>query len=290
MNHRLRKVQSRLWEPDELDSLGCCGGDPKRVGIGHPDVLAGEDHQAPCHKAWILAGLDEARHPVEARVGIRASQALDESRDEVVVLLAPVAEGSCLAGTLDVFHRDRGQPPRGCARLRCRAPGSTPCEGHRHFQGGEHRPGVAFGQVDQARQRVRIGLEALDMQGAFGKLAKVRRCESLESPERRPTEQGSVEREERVLRRRTDQDDHALLDPGQERVLLSLVETMDLIEEQDRPAAFGPKRTASVIELVSHVLDSGVDRGECSEPALRVNCKQACHGRLAGAGRSEEDR
>ena len=65
---------------------------------------------------------------------------------------------------------------------------------------------------------------------------------------------------------------------------------MDLVEEQDRPAAFGPKRPASVIELVSHVLHSGVDRGQGSEPARRVLCKQACHGRLARAGRSEEDR
>ena len=290
MNDGLSQVQPRLWKPDELDSLGRCRGDPECVGIGHPHIFASEDHKAPCDKARIFTGLYEARHPVEARVGIRASQALDESRNEVVVLLAPMTEGSRFASTLDVFHRDRRQQAGRRARLHChcRAPSSTTCEGHRHLQGREHGPGVAFGQVDETRQRVRIGLEPLDAQGTLGELAKVRRRERLESPKRRTTEQRSVQREEGVLRRRADQDDYALLDTGQERVLLSLVETMYLVEEQDRPAAFGAQRPASVVELVSHVLHAGLDSRECPEPARRVLCKQTRHRRLACAGRSEE--
>ena len=183
-----------------------------------------------------------------------------------------------------------GNVPDCRAGPHCLGPSSTPCEGHRNFQGGEHGPGIAFGQVDEARQRIRVGLEPLDAQGTLGELAKVRRHERLESPESRTTEQRSVQREERVLRRRADQDDYALLDAGQERVLLSLVETMDLIEEQDRPAAFRAQCPASVVELVSHVLYAGIDRGQRPEPARRVLREQTCHRRLARARRPEEHR
>src|SRR5438874_10648290 len=40
--------------------------------------------------------------------------------------------------------------------------------------------------------------------------------------------------EARILRRRPDERDDAVLDPRQERVLLAFVEAMDLIAEQDR--------------------------------------------------------
>ena len=70
MHNRLCKVEARLRKPDELDSLGRCGGDPKCMGISHSNILAGEDHQAPCDKARVFACLDEACHPVEAHVGI----------------------------------------------------------------------------------------------------------------------------------------------------------------------------------------------------------------------------
>ena len=43
--------------------------------------------------------------------------------------------------------------------------------------------------------------------------------------------------EERVLRRRPDQDDDAVLHVRQQHVLLGLVEAVDLVEEQDRPLA-----------------------------------------------------
>ena len=84
------------------------------------------------------------------------------------MLLAPVAESPCLPSTLDVFHRDQGQQVGRTRPAALPAPSSTACEGHRHFQGGEHGPGVAFGEVDETRQRVWIGLEPLHPQGTLG--------------------------------------------------------------------------------------------------------------------------
>ena len=76
----------------------------------------------------------------------------------------------------------------------------------------------------------------------------------------------------------------------QERVLLRLVETVDLVEEQDRASALGPECPAGIVELVSHVLHAGVDRRQRPEPARGVLGEQAGHRRLARPGRSEEHR
>ena len=59
------------------------------------------------------------------------------------------------------------------------------------------------------------------------------------APARRPAtrQQRRVDLEVRVLGGRADQRDHALLDRRQQRVLLRLVEAVDLVEEQDRALA-----------------------------------------------------
>lgn len=70
MDHRLRQVQARLRETDELDRLSRRRRNPERVGIGHADVLAREDHEPPGDITRVLARLDEASHPIEAGVRI----------------------------------------------------------------------------------------------------------------------------------------------------------------------------------------------------------------------------
>ena len=59
----------------------------------------------------------------------------------------------------------------------------------------------------------------------------------LELVDLRAREQRRVDLEVRVLGRRADQRHEPLLDPGQQRVLLRLVEAVDLVEEEDRPPA-----------------------------------------------------
>ncbi len=74
MDHGLSQVQAGLGKPDELDGLSRRRRYPERVRVGHADVLAREDHEAPCDVPRVLAGLDEPRHPVEAGVRVRAAQ------------------------------------------------------------------------------------------------------------------------------------------------------------------------------------------------------------------------
>ncbi|GAA3269548.1 hypothetical protein GCM10020258_42320 [Sphingomonas yabuuchiae] len=53
----------------------------------------------------------------------------------------------------------------------------------------------------------------------------------------RPAQKGGVEFEGGILRRRADQRDRAILDKGQEAVLLRTVEAVDLVHEQQCPLA-----------------------------------------------------
>ena len=61
--------------------------------------------------------------------------------------------------------------------------------------------------------------------------------ERLEPDHRAAREERRVDLEVRVLGRRADERDEPVLDRGQQRVLLRLVEAVDLVDEEDRPQA-----------------------------------------------------
>ena len=82
--------------------------------------------------------------------------------------------------------------------------------------------------VDGTVEPARIGDRAIDQH------AEVVVGERLEREQQRPREQRRDHRERRVLGRRRDQDDPAVLDAGQQCVLLGLGEAVDLVEEQHR--------------------------------------------------------
>ncbi len=87
-----------------------------------PDVLRGEDHEPPRDEARVLAGLDHPREPVEAGVDVGAADALDERRQDVVVLVVAVAQRAQRERGLGVVERDRGRVPSSTrARPRPRA-------------------------------------------------------------------------------------------------------------------------------------------------------------------------
>ena len=92
VQHRVREVELRLGQPDELDGPRRGVGDEERLRVGEPDVLRREDHEPARDEARVLAGLEHPREPVEPGVGIGAADALDERRHDVVVLVVAVAE------------------------------------------------------------------------------------------------------------------------------------------------------------------------------------------------------
>ena len=65
-----REVELRLRQADVLDGMRRGDGDEQRLRVGHADVLAGEDDHPAGDEAGVLAGLEHARQPVHAGVGV----------------------------------------------------------------------------------------------------------------------------------------------------------------------------------------------------------------------------
>jgi len=95
--------------------------------------------------------------------------------------------------------------------------------------------------------------------------------------------------EEGILRGRADERDHAVLDVGQENILLRLVEAVDLVDEQARPLAVVFEPAAGRLEHVADVLHAGGRCGQFHEPPPRLGGDDLRERRLANAGRPVED-
>ena len=78
--------------------------------------------------------------------------------------------------------------------------------------------------------------------------------ERLELKDPAAADQRAVDGEERVLRRRADQDHDAFFDVGQQHVLLRLVEAVDLVDEQQRLVAGGRQPIAGLVEHLAQFL------------------------------------
>ena len=76
VDDRLGQVELGLGQAHELDGPGGGVGHHQGQRVGHADVLAGQDDQAPGDEPGVLARLEHAGQPVEAGVGIRAPDAL----------------------------------------------------------------------------------------------------------------------------------------------------------------------------------------------------------------------
>ena len=83
--------------------------------------------------------------------------------------------------------------------------------------------------------------------------------------------------------------DRAVLDVGQERVLLGLVEAVDLVDEQDRLLAVEGEPLASLGDQGAHLGHAAHDRGDGHQPAPDGVGEHAGEARLAAAGRAPEE-
>jgi hypothetical protein len=104
----------------------------------------------------------------------------------------------------------------------------------------------------------------------------------------RPREQRPVDLEARVLGRGADQHHRAVLDRGQQAVLLRLVEAMDLVHEEDRPARRELLAFARLAEDLAQPRHALADRAEGHELARSRGRDEARQRRLARTGRPPE--
>ena len=101
-------------------------------------------------------------------------------------------------------------------------------------------------------------------------------------------QQRAGEREGRVLGGRADQGDRAVLDLGEQAVLLRAVEAVDLVDEQQRRLAGVPARLGLLVDP-AQVGDPRHHRRERDQRLTEPPRQQARERGLAAAGRAPED-
>jgi hypothetical protein len=153
VDHRVGEVELRFGHPHELDRARRRVGDDEAAGVGHPNVLRGQDHEPARDEARILARGHHAREPVEAGIDVRTADALDERGEHVVVLVVAVAERAQRERRFAVGERDRRAPRLGRQR-------------GRDVERRQRVAGVALGAIREVGERVVVDAEMLVAQTA----------------------------------------------------------------------------------------------------------------------------
>ena len=165
----------------------------------------------------------------------------------------------------------------------------------RHVQRRERGPRVAARAGREQLERLvgdcrRVGDAALGLgERAVQEDAQVRGLEDAQLVDLGAREQGGVDLEVGVLRGCSDQGHKALLHGRQERVLLRLVEAVDLVEEEDRRLVGGAPPLLGTLDDGADLRPPGVDGGLLLEGGARGGGDDPCQRRLAGPGRAVED-
>ncbi len=184
-----------------------------------------------------------------------------------------------------VAHRAAHQPGRELVGIQ-RA-GRLPR--HHLLDEVQQRPPVAIGHLDQRRPRRTVeGQRAAQiLLGTLRQQLQIGRAKALEHQHLRPAEQRGVQLERRIHRGNTAQQDGAVFHMRQEPVLLSLVETVDLVDEQQRPL---PVRAPVLgrLEHLAQLRHAGEDRADLDEMQIGLARQQAGDRGLAHAGRPPE--
>ena len=171
-------------------------------------------------------------------------------------------------------------------------------EGDGRLEHPEGAAGVAARCLGDSRERIlrdhdlRSAEAALGVgEGALQEGDQVGRLERLQGEDAAAREQRSDHLERRVLGRGAHQGERPRLDVGEERVLLSAVEAVDLVEEEDRALA-GTPRALGVGRDLADLLEARGDRRERHEagPAAGAGGReQAGEAGLARTGRAPEE-
>ena len=254
-----------------------------RIGIAH--VLAGQDHQPPGEEPHVFAPFEHPGQPVEGRVGIAAANALDQRADRVVMRVAVAVVLHRLA--LDrLLGQLAGELDR---RLVARQ--------HADLQRRERPAGVAVAHFGQKLQGVVVQMDLVLPEAALACRPPPGGCSVLMSSAESGSNWNTRLRltsallivKNGILGRRADQDHHAVLDVGQQHVLLGLVEAVDFVDEQQRSLAVGREPIAGRGEDFAQFLHAAGDRADLAEVASRGAGQQPGERGLARAGRAVED-
>ncbi len=257
--------------------------------------------------------MDHFGHPVHGRIGVAAPQAFDEGADRIEMVVAllvveydPLLDrlfgdgegdveewkleirrwGDCVSfvdSTLQSFNFPLANF-FGFRRL------------HRQLQRIEHRAGVAGSHVDQMVERVGVQDDVAGAvaplgiaQGLEGDGAQVVFGQRRELKDTTAADQRLVDFEIGIFSGGADEDDGPVLDPGQEGVLLGLVEAVDLVDEKNRAPAVVLGPILGLGHRFADVFDAGKDGVQRGKVGAGCVGNDPGQGRLAGSRRSVED-
>ena len=159
----------------------------------------------------------------------------------------------------------------------------------RQFQRVEGHARIPIGKAGDRPQATRLHLELTAAQSPVllerspEQCEQVRFFQGLEHQNSAAGEQGRDDLEGRILGGGAHQNQSPVLDVGKERVLLSLVEAMDLVHEQHGAALPEAPLGACFLHHPFDLLDSRQDRADGDEVAVSLAGQQVRQGRLAHA-------
>src|SRR5439155_10308955 len=227
-------------------------------------------------------------------IDVRPTRCLDPGGDVVVVLVAllVVEKRLRLKGILGQLDRDR----------LAESPGGLECKLERVVGDSRIAAGAQTQELDHVHWYVRGLRDAADgiAERPAKELTDVLRLERPELVDLTPGEKRRVDLEIGILGGCSDQSEESLLDRGEERVLLCLVEAVDLVQEEHGPGG-SPRGTVLVAKRggtppVLGSLDhranfraSRVDRAGLLEGSARLPGSNPSEGRLAAPRRTVED-
>ena len=285
VHDRLGEDDPRLGHADLGDRVHRRDGGLQGGRVAHPDVLAGGDDDAAGDEAGVLPRLEHPGQVVQGGVDVAAAHRLDERARDVVVLVAGavVADGRLRDGLLDVGQGDLdgvvGQ-----------AAGGLGVEGDpgRGLEGGQGPPRVAAGDPHEVVGGVggRVCAPSKPRSSVSAAASRSRDLlvgQRLERDEHRTRQQRRDDAERRVLGRRGDEDDGAVLDAGEQGVLLGLGEAVDLVEEEHGLAGVEVALADGRLHDRADVLDAGRDGRQLDEAAVGRGRDEVGERRLAGA-------
>ena len=281
VDRRLGERVARLRQADVLDRLRGGGRERQRRRVGVADVLGGEDHHPPHDEARVLAALEHHRQVVQRRVRVRAARGLDPGGDVVVVAVAlfVVEDRPALQRVLDARERHAL-----LAELRVRSRRASSSA----FSAVRASPSLRAARNSSAPSST--GSASLAAGARRSTVADLLGRQRLQRVDAHAREQRAVDLERGVLGRRADQRHQALLDGRQQRVLLGLVEAVDLVEEEHRLRRRSvSRRCGGALDHGAHLGAPGRDRAQLLEGRAGALGDDPRERRLARAGRAVED-
>ena len=296
INHRLRQDNTRLRHAHQRHRLRRSRRHLQRLRISQANILTRQNHDATRHKTRILAALQHARQVVHRGVRVRAAHGLNERTHHVIMLITRtvVADRGAVHRLRSMRQGDahgRGRfrrllprlPRRVCqicqilggAGRFCRSLfGLAKGNRSRRLQGGQGAAGVASGNRREVGARIRINNRrtiktARVSQRTVNQTLNIGLLQRMNPQQQRAREQRRNNAERRVLRRSRHQNHPAVLHTGQERILLSLRETVNLVEEQHGGRAVHVAVEQRLIHDRAHILHARSNRRKLHELTTR---------------------